>query len=87
MKKTVLTHGPSGAGPKVQRVSRSGELVWRSTSTAGDENPSTAPVFAGPFSGPAPVAIDLNAYAGTLYVNPQGGSIMIGQAVVWAPAP
>ena len=87
MRKTVLTHGPSGAGPSGQRAVRSGELVWRSTATDGDTNPSTEPVFLPPFSSPAPAAIDLAAYTGTLYVNPQGGSINISQAVVWAPAP
>ena len=87
MRKTVVTHGPTPHGSAVQKAAVSGQKVKPEVQAAGDENPSTAPVFAGPFSGPSPLFIDFQAYAGSIYCNPNGGTVNIGLAIVWAPAP
>lgn len=88
-RRTVIHHGPTGAGPAVQRAAVTGVLTKPADdgSLAGDENPSDAPVFAPPFTGVGFAEIDLNAYTGTIYLNPQGGMVNPPTAIVWAPAP
>lgn len=87
-RKTIVHHGRTGAGPAFQRAAVSGVLAKSADETVwGDTDPSAAPVFVGPFTGPSPLPIDLEAYAGTLYVNPAGGSVNPAQAIVWAPTP
>ncbi len=88
MQKVIVRNGWSALGIAVQRAAASGQLVSPTLpETVSPDVPSAKPAFQGPFSGPAPLYIAFQLYLGDVYVNPNGGTVNVANAIFWNPTP